>query len=276
MKVLKLLRRDISMGIFHNWPLFFIPVIAAILQSYECHNIIAYMNETEALTEAGTILDYYLYNRRGMFVFHFNPTESFIIPVYWFIFQIGISYFIGYYSHQDFVQNGRNLFLAVKDRTSWWHSKCVWCIGAVLCNYMSFIFATVLSAVFWGAEWKFSYTNDFVSGILSSGLGNLPVGKLIFISFLVPCIITIGLCFFQILVGFLLTPVVSFAGMCGLYVLSAYYTEWFLPGSYTMWFRSTYATSEGVRPVSGIILGVVLIFGVWYMGKIYFESGDVF
>lgn len=275
LKVLKLFRRDISMGIYRNCMLFLIPIIVSIAQCYECHNLISYLNTEELLKTGGTILDYYMYCMQGMFVFHFDPREYFTIPIYWFVFQICISYFIGYYSYQDFIQNGRNIFLAVKDRRSWWNSKCLWCISAVVLNYIIFGVFTILSAAFLGAEWRLSYTVDFVSRVFDANMVHMSSGEVVLVSFILPCIVTIGLCLFQILIGFLTTPVFAFACICGVYVLSAYYTEWFLIGNYTMWLRSTYLTVEGVNPISGLILGVTLSVCVWCIGRIYFENKDI-
>lgn len=275
MKVLKLFRRDLSIGIYRKSMLFFIPMLVAIVQCYECHNVISYLNEENVLQTGGTILDYYMFCMKGMFVFHFDPREHFIIPIYWFMFQIFISYFIGYYSYDDFIQNGRNLFLAVKNRKSWWNSKCLWCISAVFLNYMVFGMITILLAAFWGAEFKLNYSVDFVSRVFGDNVLYMSSNEVILVSVILPYVVTIALCLFQILVGFFTTPVVSFACICGVYVLSAYYTNRFLLGNYTMWLRSTYLTEEGVNPISGLILSVTLLICVWYIGSMYFEEKDI-
>lgn len=78
------------------------------------------------------------------------------------------------------------------------------------------------------------------------------------------------------IVSFVLTPVVSFALTCGIYVLSAYYTIWILPGSYAMWIRSSYVAAEGVNPESGILIAVFLIVTSVFAGCVYFDRCDVF
>ncbi|MDO5126274.1 MAG: hypothetical protein Q4D54_00830 [Eubacteriales bacterium] len=96
------------------------------------------------------------------------------------------------------------------------------------------------------------------------------------IKLIVPCIITIALSLVQILAGFLLTPVVSFACVCGLYVVSAYYTTWPLVGNYTMWVRTKWITPDGVHPISGFILAIVLIICAWNAGEYYLSKKDLF
>lgn len=262
-------------GTCRNCLLFLIPAVVAIAQCCECHDLILYMNEEELLKTGGTILDYYLYCVQGMYIFHFDPREYFTIPIYWFTLQIFISYFIGYYSHDDFIQNGRNLFLTIKNRKNWWDGKCLWCISTVLLNYIIFTTVIILSAVLCGAELKLNYTVDFVSRVFDANVVYISCGEIVLVSFVLPCIITISMCLLQILIGFFTTPVVSFASMCGVYVLSAYYTEWFMLGNYTMWLRSTYLTPEGVNPLSGLILGMTLSICAWYIGRMYFEEKNI-
>ena len=98
---------------------------------------------------------------------------------------------------------------------------------------------------------------------------------IILISIIVPVLTTISICLVQMLLSFMLSPVTSYALSCMLYVLSAYYTEWFLPGSFTMWLRSSYYDKNGLNPMSGVIISLFLITIVFMYGKAYFEKKDI-
>ena len=95
------------------------------------------------------------------------------------------------------------------------------------------------------------------------------------ISVIVPMAVTIGISLVQLLLSFVFSPVTSFALTCMVYVLSAYYTVWFLPGSFTMWLRSSYFDEKGLNPLSGIIIAAFLIITVSLLGKDYFEKKDI-
>lgn len=276
MKKMKLFQRDLSLGTCRNVVLFVLPVILAVVQCIDCHDLIRNLNEANQMRTGGTVLDYYIQCTKGMSIFVFDSKSYFIIPLYWFVFQIGISYCIGNYTYDDFTQNGRTLFLAVKDRKNWWDSKCLWCISTVLIYYMVYILTIVVSAVIFGAELKLDYTSDFVSSVFSYGMTYMKNTEVILISFVLPYLTTVSLCMLQILVGFFTTPAVGLASMCGVYVLSAYYTNWFMLGNYTMWLRSTYLTEDGVHYITGLVLGVMLFVCVWNIGSVYFERKDVF
>lgn len=275
MKGLKLFKRDMNLGVFRRLFMYVVPIFIAYMQSNECHKVFQYMKHEGLLSSMGTGIDYLLYCTQGMFVFHFDPKEYFSIPIYWFLFQIYISYIIAYYASDDYNNYGKNLFLSVRNRSSWWNAKCLWCMVSVALYYIIYVFSVLAMASIFGANLKLSYTPEFVGSVFNANALALNIHDILLISIIIPFLVTIGLCLSQVFTGFIFTPVVSFAVVSGVYIVSAYYTEWWLPGSYTMWLRSALLTTEGVRPVSGIMFGVLMVFLAWYGGLIYFETKDV-
>ena len=100
-------------------------------------------------------------------------------------------------------------------------------------------------------------------------------GNVIFISILLPMLITVGMCLLQQILAFIANPIASFAFMSAVYIISAYYNVWWLPGNYTMWLRSLMVAEEGIRPMIGAVLGCAMILMSWVGGSVYFESKDV-
>ena len=224
--------------------MYIIPVVIAYMQVSECNKLyVSFLNDG-TLTAPATVIDYLMYCTQGMFIFHFDPSQHFVIPIYWFLFFISISYIIAYYAHDDYEGNGRNIYLAVGNRRSWWNAKCV-------CN------------------------RKFVDIVLSNNASALSIKEIMIIMVLLPLLIVSGICLVQMFMGFIVTPIASFAIISGVYVVSAYYTVWWLPGNYTMWLRSSLINEEGVRPVSGIVYGFIMMFIAWYGGRSYFENADV-
>lgn len=176
----------------------------ASVQCFDCHELIRNLNEANQMQTGGTVLDYYIQCTKGMSVFIFDPTNSFTIPIYWFVFQLGISYCIGNYAYDDFSNNGRNLFLAIKDRKNWWDRKCLWCVTAVLVYYVVYCLTIIVLALNFGGELKLEYSPDFVSSVFAYVMTYMKNSEVILISFALPCVVTIGLCFFQMLLSFFL------------------------------------------------------------------------
>jgi len=275
MRFLRLVRRDVSLGIIRRLGVMIIPLIVAAVQVKNVHRLIESLLEYEQMHTHGTIADYYLYAVSGMQVFHFDPREYFTIPIFWFVFQIGISYFIAYYAKDDFVQGGRNLFIASKSRSLWWFSKALWVALSVAVYYAAMILFTGISAVFYGAEVSFRFTQDFVCQTLSYNAAYLTDRDMFLIALVIPLLMTIAVCLFQLLLSLILSPVISFAIVSAGYVLSAYYTAWFFVGNYTMWLRSSYVTEEGLSPYGGLVLAAGIIMLTVTAGKMYIDDVDV-
>lgn len=269
------LKRDVKLGILQRLFMYLVPILLAFMQTRECHRIFQYMDRENIFSSSGTIVDYLLYCTQGMFVFHFDPKEYFTIPIYWFLFQIYACYLIAYYANDDYSDNAKNLFVAARNRTSWWNAKYLWCIASIVLYYMVYVLSIAVISCMFGGKFSLSVTPEFVGSVFNSTAMTLGMSDILVIAVLVPLLITTGICLVQMILGFVSTPVVSFAAMSGLYIVSAYYTEWWLPGSYTMWLRSTVVTEEGVRPISGIMFGVMMICLAWYAGRTYFETKDV-
>lgn len=275
-KTWKLWKRDWKLGIAKRWYILLFSPVVMFAMTYGCSNLINNMLQSDYMFSKGTIMDYFLYDMQGMRVYHFNPKETFLVPMYWFVFQIGISYFIAYYAHKDLVENGRALYIASRNRMAWWNSKCLWCICSVLIYFIVSILSIAGTAMAFGAEGSLQMTPEFAFVELTSGLEYVSFGEVILISIVVPFIVTTALCLLQLLLSFILSPVVSFALMCGQYILAAYYTAWYLPGSFTMWLRSSYVDKEGLHPLSGCIISVVIIIIAYVSGRQYFARKDIF
>lgn len=274
MTTLKLLKRDIKLGIIERLFLFLI-VLFTFFMVKDCSRAIADIQVRYSMQSPGTIMDYYVYCMAGMVFYQFDPTKGFLIPYLWFITQMGISYIIAYYAEKDFTENGVNVMVAGRSRSSWWFSKVIWCVLSVLLYFAATFAACSVFAMFYGAEPSLGVTDKFMKTVFGYNINYLPYKDLMLIVFVVPIAVTTGICLVQMLMSFIISPVTSFALTCAVYILSAYYTAWFLPGSYTMWVRSSYFDVRGLNPLSGLLIATFMVVAVVVLGKSYFEKKDV-
>lgn len=275
MKLLNLYKRDFRFGIIKRGFMFAMPILVAVMKTTECHRIFKYFIENDMMNTHGTIMDYIMYCMQGMFIYHFDPKTQFAIPIYWFIIQIYAAYLVTYYAHDDYDANAKNLFVASRGRGSWWSSKCLWCITTIILYYVIYIVSIIILACGFSADISICCTPDFVESVFTDNVRYLGSGNVIFISILLPMLITVGMCLLQQILAFIANPIASFAFMSAVYIISAYYTVWWLPGNYTMWLRSSMVAEEGIRPMVGAVLGCAMILMSWVGGSVYFESKDV-
>jgi len=276
MKIMKLLKRDIALGTIRNWFKFLVVILVVIVYSHFLALMIRSGVENGGFYNNGTVMDYLLYVTQGMEVFHFSPEKYFSIPIYWFVFQIGISYMIAYYPEKDFKNFGKKIFLSSGSRLKWWISKCIWGAFNVVLYFAVLILAVMGIAKLHGAEMSWIFTEEIMTRFFGSNMQYVNGQDVWLIAIILPCLMTIALSLLQIFLSFILTPVVSFAMMCGIYIVSAYYTSWVLPGNYTMWLRSSYVGMEGINPQSGILIAAFIIVASIFAGCIYFEKCDIF
>ena len=275
MKTLKFIKRDIRLGLINRSFLLVIAVLFAILTGLECSNAIEATKHANYMWSNRTVMDYFIFSMQGSNYYRFDPQNEFLIPLKWFIYQMGISYFIAYYSEKDFSENGKIVLLAGRSRSSWWLAKMIWCILSVVAYYVVEFVSCIVFALFKGADLSWNITDDFYKAYFGYNMTYISYKDLIFIAVAVPMAITIGISLVQLLMSFVGSPVTSFAATCGLYVVSTYYTAWFLPGSFAMWLRSSYYTKEGLNPLSGILIAVFLVVAVFLLGREYFERKDI-
>ena len=105
MRTLRLLGRDMENGILRRCVLFILPLLFAVSQTRELHAYLIELADGNILLTNGTFADYLLFAMKGMEVYYFDPRSVFDIPIYWFAFQIGLAYFLAYYSSDDFAAN---------------------------------------------------------------------------------------------------------------------------------------------------------------------------
>ena len=275
MKTLRLLGRDTTNGILRRSFLFIIPLLFAVSQTRELHSYLNDLVDRNALFTNGTLADYILFVTKGMSVYYFDPKEYFQIPIYWFAFQIGLAYLLAYYASDDFHSNGMVLFIAVGSRSKWWISKFIYCIVTVVLYYAVCIGGICVTAALYGADMRWGVTPGLAVRLYTTSTVSMGTWDVLCVTILLPVLVSVAVCQVQMLAGFLITPVVSFAGVCAMYVLSAYYTVWYLPGNYTMWQRASYIEADGVNPASGLVLSAGMILISLIGGLMYFDRKDI-
>lgn len=275
MQTLKYLKRDLRLGLLNRSYLLIIAAIFSFVMVQQCSSAMDSIKSMNYMWSNGTIMDYYLFSVKGMNYYRFDPLASFELPLLWFVFQMGLSFFIAYYSEKDYSDNGVNVFAYGRSRSSWWFSKMIWCLVSVVVYYLVTFTTCALFAYLRGADLSMAVSDDFLKAYFGYNMTYVSYNDLIFISIVVPLVVSIAICLVQMLLSFVLSSVTSFAITCGIYVLSAYYTVWFLPGSYTMWLRSSYYNENGLNPLSGILISLFLITVVCFFGKDYFEKKDI-
>lgn len=276
MNGLRLLSRDIRLGLLRKSYIVLLLIIPfAYAVTRQCRVDITMYTENNVLNSACTVLDYWIYSMGGMNVFKFDPEVMFEIPVFWFWFVICASYINAYYVRKDLDDQGAAVILASGKRTSWWLSKSALCVIKVTLYFLMSMILVVLFALANGAQFSCEITSEFLMNRFGFNTVYCSNGDFLVLTVFLPWLTVCAICIAQNALSLYLGSVVSFIAVSVLYILSAYYTTWFLPGNYTMWLRSSYFTKEGISPLTGAAVSAGIILAAMITGVMYINNSDI-
>ena len=275
MLFLKLLKRDIKYGTIKQ--LFkLIPIVVVVVFMFiKWDMYLDYLAEQGHTITERSLMECVMFMFEGMAVYSFDPKAFFNPPLIWIVFNVTILYFTAYYPHRDCDYYGKTIFMATKSRTQWWISKMVWCCISVIVCYLATFICIFAGTVLKGYRLSFNTNTDFLLSQYGNGIRYLNKSDVFIVVIILPVVVSITLCELQMLMSFILTPVISFALMVGLIVISSFYTVWWLLPNFTMWRRSAFFDYKGVLPSSGLILSGYLLLAVFLLGISLFKQKDI-
>lgn len=275
MNLIRLIRYDVRQGLLKPAYRYLLVFVVMTISSLAFHNILVAGYREGFFHSTGTWMDYYLYAMKGMETYKITQESIFRVPIYWFLFHIMLAYHIGDYAESDLKKYGRQVMMKSKTRMNWWFSKCIWCIVSVLSYYLVAMLAQIPLTVFFEGSLSVRVSVDIMKNF-GAGLIYLDNRQMIMIGVLLPIVISCAVSMIQLLGSVVVGAVQSYAFICVLYVLSAYYTSPYLIGNYTMWLRNdTVSIGSEIYALSGTILAFFLISMTVTCGILYIDKMDL-
>lgn len=275
MKGFRMLKRDLNLGLLKKWYRYIFIIVVVVVGSFRVHDILTELEVNGMACDTVSFWDYLFSNMRGMSPYVFSVENDFSLPLLWFCVQIGFHYIIAYYPEQDLREHGKQVLINSKSRMGWWISKCFWCFVATIVYFVLILVSTAMSVLILEGTLSFDYDGRASMLLMSNNFKYAFLDDLILSSLVVPFFVTFALGLLQMVLSFIITPVISFATICAVYVVSAFYTSAWLPGSYTMLLRSSFLDNEGLSPYSGLVIAGVIGIASVFIGYAYFENKDV-
>ncbi len=275
MLFLKYLYRDIKYGIIKRLYTLIPIIIVVIFMFIKWDMYLDYLSKQGCIIKERNLLDSVFFLFEGMAVYRFDPRSFFNPPMLWLVFNIIILYFTAYYPQRDFGCYGKTVFVAGKSRKLWWISKMLWCAVSVVICYLAAYLGLVIGTIIKGYKMSFATNTDFQVLQYGNGIRYLSSSDVVIVVIILPVVVSIVLCELQMILSFVLTPVISFAVMISFFVVSAFYTVWWLLPNYTMWRRSAYYDYKGLLPSDGFLLSGYILLAVFIVGVMHFSQRDI-
>lgn len=214
--------------------------------------------------------DFIMSFSKGMDVYVPSQGDKFKIPVLWMMMPVCIALLAGTYPTEDLHTYATNILIRAKSRTAWWLSKCIWVVLTVLAFYAIGGMCALAFSLLFGNMGVFP---DEQIALLVNGLDMAGVEPYqLFFALLLPIIVSITLSLFQMLLSFLLKPMLSYILVAAYLVASIYYHTPFLIGDDSMLLRNSLFYPEGIDTsltfaICGISILVVVIVGIFHINR---------
>lgn len=184
---------------------------------------------------------------------------SFYIPKEWLLAQFPFLLYIAKYPKRDWDQRGMQMVLRSQSRVLWWLSKCIWLMVSAMLYYVVFYFAIAVVTMVGGGN-----LNLQIRDVWEIGFGGMSRQEEVRILLLMPWLCSIAIGILQMLLSFILSPVIALCISIAYLVLSVAVEKSWILGNYTMLIRShEYDVMKGVRSGVGVVISVCIIcFGI--------------
>lgn len=245
---------DIQAGTLQIWYYYLIYLVAVIFVTESIYSKMAWLD---------CISGYF----RGIIeASRMEQVQSFRIPIEWFLFHIGYLFFVVRYPFEDYAKRGYQFLIRSESKGIWWLSKSLWVIGTAVGYCLLFYIATFLWSQLLGREivWQQSDRWGFA-------LGSYAKGKVIWLLFGIPILVSTALSAFVLFLSFFWNQAAAVIGMITVITASAYWKHPWLIGNYTMLYRYDFIADKWEKQLFyGTVICIILTVLCCLLGYVHF------
>lgn len=278
-QVIRYFAIDMRKGTVSQWRRFAFCLAAvfilAVLNQVYCCWFIAFGSDGGAAIKPLSFGESFVVLFSGMDFYYPGNGVPFSLPVEW-MFVVLLALFLTLdYPLSDLEAVGANALVAGGSRSAWWVAKCLWVLAGVVAFCCSVFVAVALATLVMGGGFSLDIRADLLVA-LAFDTGGLTASSWDIVPFFVSVpLLLCALCLVQLLLSFIVRPLVGFGCMAALLFCSAYYANVLLPGEYLMAARSVVFLVDGYQIATGVLLAFLL--GAWAMvsGLLLFRERDI-
>ena len=267
------IRYDIINGIVHQWKKFLlIAVVYAVLITeflVRC-NLKHYMGEY-------TTSDIILWMFKGM-TWITDGQKDINIPTAYILPNILIAFVIGNYPFKDINGYGGMILMRSGKKSVWWFSKCIWAVITAVVTYAVFIVETVAVSLA-GGKLSLQVNKDICCKVLGYNkmyiVNNTNLTRLAVYMIAVGLITTIAICFVQICVSQIMSPLIGYIVVVMILIMGVFFKSFAFIGNGFMAIRNILYTPEGGDMTLTVAVDIVLIIVSSVVGYFSFKRMDI-
>ena len=249
---------DFRVGTLQAWKLnlgmFLFFLLSCVMMASEKSALAEYCGEKISFLD---LMGYFFEGQRA---FAGQDSNMFEMPFYWFLFFVGGIILIVRYPKWDYEEHGYQYFIRAGRKTTWWYSKCLWCMAEAFLYCLMIVgilgIATALheGSLIWSSR-----------SLVGCGLENLNALQMWMAFAIVPYLTLVSLVMAGVVISMWSNVLVAFVCCLAMLVAEVYWNIEWLPGEYSMFRRMAecsnitgwYGTAIGINVVC-IVLCVVV------------------
>jgi len=263
---ISLLRHDISQGIIHKWKQF---LVSALLFAFSAFVFTKHVNSFFAHNNIDSktgIIDFLINMFIGNEPYEPETQQGIRLSIIWFVFHAFLFSFPGFYINDDLKKNATAFILRVKSRRQWWESKFIWCVLTVFAYYTVFFIVICLFSLLFGS-FSLSANEQIAAEFFGLGISGVKASDMLFVSFILPMMISIAIAVFEAALSLIVKPFYSFIIVICYLAASAFYCDVFLLFNFSMLNRnSLFSGHSEITGKSGILISLGLIIISYLIG----------
>lgn len=218
-------------------------------------------------------IDCLLYMLKGMK--EYTHTNPFDIPPNFLLLNLLLGILIGYYPVKDLHGMGLQMMVKSKKRIYWWCSKCIWNIVTVICYYAAIYMGILSMGVLFRTQITGGMHAELINKILGMEISADKEAVILIYLVILPIVTSIAISMFQMFLSFLLHPILSYIIIVIIYIFSAFYMRWFMPGNFLMFYRNCMINPNGIHFTPSILVDMFLFTFSIVAGYFYFRNIDI-
>ena len=209
-----------------------------------------------------------------------RDADSFRLPAGWLCLCGLMAYIALDYPVRDLRGIGAHVVVASGSRWCWWFSKCLWVFVACCASWLIVLASCALWATFAGSGLTSHgslYLSPGVPSLLGFQAPFVSAGKANIAGFVaVLPVVLAAVCTMQLALSIAFAPLVGFAAVIAVLLLSALHANGVLLGNYLMLARSKLVSSAGVSCEAGLIWAFAVIALFTVLGGIAYARRDIY
>ena len=199
--------------------------------------------------------------------------SNFNLPTYWMVFHGYLFFLVGFYPVNDFYHGNGQTCIRAKSRRQWMLSKQISIFLNIVLYYACFLTVFYIGNVFHNGTLLPENGMIDLAGVRVTSLSMM---ELVMAFIILPFLVSWALVQIQVVLSFLISPVLSFMLMLGYLIASVFWMQPYWVGNFAMLYRQRWVSGRVDLTVdAGIQICVVIIILSSVLGIFLLERKDI-